>query len=74
MIHKAAAMDVTGDWQLHHNNGPAHASHLVQGFFGETSNHLGDSGPLQPRFGNLQLLAFPKTKITFEREGISDRG
>ena len=27
--------------------------------------------PLQPRFGVLWLLAFPKTKITFERE-ISD--
>ena len=41
-------------------------------FFGETSNHPGDSAPLQPRFGALQLLAFPKTKITFEREEISD--
>ena len=29
--------------------------------------------PLQPRFGARQLLAFfPKTKITFEREEISD--
>ena len=28
--------------------------------------------PLQPRFGALWLLAFPKTKITFEREEISD--
>ena len=27
--------------------------------------------PLQPRFGSLWLLAFPKTKITFEREDIS---
>ena len=30
------------------------------------------SAPLQPRFGSLWLLAFPKTKITFEREEISD--
>ena len=28
--------------------------------------------PLPPRFGILQLLAFPKPKITFEREDISD--
>ena len=28
--------------------------------------------PLQPRFEALQLLAFPKTKISFEREEISD--
>ena len=40
-------------------------------FFGET-NHPGDSAPLQSRIGALQLLAFPKTKITFEREEISD--
>ena len=42
------------------------------GFFGKTSNHPGDSVPLQPRFGTLQLLDFPKIKITFEREEISD--
>ena len=40
-------------------------------FFCETSNHSGDPAPLQPRFGALQLLAFPKTKITVEREEIS---
>ena len=42
-------------------------------FFGKTSNHPGDSGPLQPRFDTLWLLAFPKTKITFEREEILDQ-
>ena len=41
-------------------------------FFGETSNNPGDSVPLQPRFGALRLLDFPKTKITFGREGLSD--
>ena len=42
-------------------------------FFGKTSNHSGDSALLQPRLGALRLLAFPKTKITFERGEISDR-
>ena len=41
-------------------------------FFGETSNHPGDSAPLQPIFGALWPLLFPKTKITFEKEEISD--
>ena len=41
-------------------------------FVGKTSSYPGDSAPLQPRFGNLLLLAFSKTKITFEREEISD--
>ena len=40
-------------------------------FFNETSNYPGDSVPLQPRFGTLLLLAFPKTKSTFERKEIS---
>ena len=58
----------TGDWQLHHNNVPAHASHLVQSFL--VKHQI--TQVLQPRFGALQLLAFPKTKITFEREEIWD--
>ena len=40
--------------------------------FGETSNHFGGSAPLQPIFEVQWLMAFPKTKITFEKEGISD--
>ena len=41
-------------------------------FFGKTSNQPDDPAPLQHRTGTLQLLAFPQTKITFEREEISD--
>ena len=41
-------------------------------FFDKTSNHSADSAPLKPRFGALWLLAFPKTKMAFEREEISD--
>ena len=41
-------------------------------FFCKTSNHPGDSAPLQPRFRALWLLAFLKTKISFEREETSD--
>ena len=46
--------------------------HVSCRVFGETSNHQCDSAPLQPRFGTLRILAFPKPKITFEREEISD--
>ena len=58
----------TGDWQLHHDNASTHASYLVQKFF---VKHQVTA--LQLRFGILWLPAFPKTKITFEREAISDR-
>ena len=57
-----------GDWQLYQDNTSAHASHPQAEFFCETSNHPGDSAPLQTSFGALRLLPFPKTKITFERE------
>ena len=71
MIQKATAM---GNWWLaassQQHTWSCITSHAQ--FFCKTSNHSSDSAPLQPRFGALQLLAFPKTKITFEREQISD--
>ena len=71
MIQKAAAM---GNWWLAASS-RQHVHSCITSraeFFGETSNHLGDSAPLQPRFDALWLLAFPQTKVTFEGEGISD--
>ena len=68
---RAAAM---GNWWLAASS-QQHAHRCITShaeFFDKTSNHLGDSAPLQPRFGALRLLAFIKTKITFEREEISD--
>ena len=47
--------------------------HILCRGFGKTSNHPGGLAPLQPRFGALRLLAFPKTKIAFEREEISGK-
>ena len=47
--------------------------HILCGdFFVKQQITQDDSVPLQPRLGALWLLAFPKTKITFEREKISD--
>ena len=67
MIHKAAVMGkswlTASSWQCIMSYAE---------FFAKTSNHPGDSDSLQPRYGNLRLLPFPKTKIIFEREEISD--
>ena len=68
---EAAAM---GNWWLAASS-PQHTHSCIMScakFFGETSNHPGDSAHLQPRSSTLQLLAFPETKIPFEREEISD--
>ena len=71
MIQKAAAM---GNWWLAASSQQRAHSCLTSyaEFFGETSNHPGDSVPLWPRLGALWHLPFPKTKMTFEREEISD--
>ena len=65
MIQKAAAMVnwwlAASSWQCAYSCITSHTE-----FFGKTSNYPGDSVPLQPRFGALWLLAFPKTKIIFE--------
>ena len=70
MIQKATAM-ATGDWQLHHNNVLTYALPLMQSFLAKDQTtqmthppYISDLVPW--------LLAFPKTKITFEREKISD--
>ena len=57
--------------QLHHN-APAHFTALVQAFFGTASHHPRLSIPLQPRFGSLRLLAFPKFKTAVERKEIRE--
>ena len=71
MFQKALAMGnwwlAASSWQYTKSCIMSHAE-----FFGKTSNHLGDWAPLQPRFSDLWLLAFPTNKITFEREEVSD--
>ena len=59
MIQKAAAM---GNWWSSSSSWQRPCSCILSHaeFFGETSNHSGDSGPLQPRFGDFWL--FPKLK------------
>jgi len=41
-------------------------------FFGKASLHPGLLASLQPRFGSLRLLAFPKAKVAVEREEICE--
>ena len=62
-----------GNWWLAASSWPdCSCTKSYAEIFGKTSNHPGDSAPLQPRFDTLWLLAFSKTKITFEREVILD--
>jgi len=49
---------------------PFHSSRAE--FLDLASHHPGTSASLQPRFGSLWLLAFPKVKIAVEREEICE--
>ena len=42
-------------------------------FVGKASHHPGLSAPLQPRFGSLRRMVFPKVKIASESEEICER-
>ena len=64
----------TGDWQFHHDNVLAHVSHLVQGFFAKYQITQVTQLPLQPRFGALWLLAFPKTKTPLKEKRFQTVG
>jgi hypothetical protein len=55
---------------LHQCACPFYSSHA--GFLGKILLHQGLSAPLQPRFGSLLLLVFPRAKITVESEEICD--
>ena len=72
MIQKATAV---GNW-LSVASSPQHTHSgitcLVQFWVKHQIIQVTQPPPLQPRFGTLWLLAFPKTKITFEREEISE--
>ena len=70
MIQKATAM---GNWWQAASS--QHACSCITSYAKFLAKHQitwVTQWPLQARFGTLQLLAFPKAKITFEREEISD--
>ena len=71
MIQKAAPM-ATGDWQLHHNSTPGHASHLMQSFLVKHQITQVTQLPYSLDLVPCDFWLFPKLIITFEREKISD--
>ena len=63
----------TGDWQLHQDNVPTHASHLVQSFMAKHQIIQVTQSLYSPDLAPYKFfLTLPKTKVSFEREEISD--
>jgi len=49
-------------------NVPAHCTALERAFFGKAAHQPGPSAHLQPTFGSLRLLVFPKAKIALKMD------
>ena len=52
----------THDWQLHHDNAPAHASHLVQSFLEKHQIAQVTQPPYRPYLVPCDFWLFPKLK------------
>ena len=61
-----------GNWWLAAPSQQRSHSRIMCGVLGKHQITQVTQHPLQPRFGTLKLLSFPKTEITFEKEEISD--
>ena len=63
VIHKATVMGNSyGDWQLHRDNMPAHASHLVHNFLVKHQIIQVTQGPYSPDLVPSDLCLFQKLK------------
>ena len=60
------------DWQLRHDNVPAHTPHLTQSFLAKHQITQVTQPRYSPDLVPSDFWVFPQTKITFEREEISD--
>ena len=50
-------------WQLHHDNAPAHSSHLIQGFLAKHNIPLVRQAPYSPDMAPCDFWLFPKLKM-----------
>jgi len=51
-----------GDWILHHDNAPAHTSHLVQQFLAKHGTAQLQQPPYSPDFAPCDFFLFPSLK------------
>lgn len=64
---------VQGGWQLHHNNAPAHASHVVQSFLAKHNIVQVPHPPYSPDMAPCDFWLFPKLKNPLKGQRFQDR-
>jgi len=60
-------------WQLHHDNAPAHSSHLIQGFWAKHNIPLIRQAPYSPDMAPCDFWLFPKLKMPLKGTQFKSR-
>jgi histone-lysine N-methyltransferase SETMAR len=69
---KRPQLHAAGDWLLHHDNAPAHASHLVQQFLAKHQIPQVNQPPYSPDLAPCDFFLFPKVKLTLKGSRFDD--
>jgi len=60
-------------WQLHHDNAPAHSSHLIQSFLAKHNIPLNRQAPYSPDMAPCDFWLFPKLKMLLKGTRFESR-
>jgi histone-lysine N-methyltransferase SETMAR len=69
---KRPLLHAAGDWLLHHDNAPAHASHLVQQFLANHQIPQVNQPPYSPDLAPCDFFLFPKLKFALKGRRFDD--
>ena len=61
------------NWQLHHDNAPAHSAHVIKGCLAKNSMALARQPPYSSDLTPCDFWLFPKLKITLEGKRFQSR-
>lgn len=62
-----------GNWQLHHDNAPAHSSHLIQRFLAKHTIPVVRQAPYSPDMAPCDFWLFPKLKMPLKGTRFESR-
>jgi hypothetical protein len=61
------------NWQLHHDNAPAHSSHLIESFLAKHGIPVVHQTPYSPSMASCDFWLFPKLKSTLKGSHFDSR-
>ena len=73
VLKKRPHMWTEKNWQLHHDNAPAHSVHVIKGFLAKNNTALVRQPPSTPALAPRDFLIFPKLKTTLKGTRFQSR-